>query len=319
MTLESLDILAIREKCHQVIKKSLKKKLTMKTRRKHIISCAEAKQITISDFLKSRGYKPKKDKPIEVWFYSPFRLEQEPSFKVCKRKNVWFDHGAGIGGTIIDLIMKLQNCSIPEALLFLSNSSLSFSFHQQPKIDIKQNTYTIQKVCDLESPKLLRYIENRKINIDFAKQFCKEVHYSFDNQKIYCGVGFQNDLNGFEIRYFKFQGCLFKKSITTILNHSETACFFESWSDFLSYLTLKKRIPKEDFIILNSTALVKKTEYLLSNYKRLKVFFDADMAGRAAYNYIQALAPKKAVDCSIHYSDYNDLNDYLINSETIGR
>jgi len=289
----------------------------MKT--KHILSCTKAKQISIEEFLKTRGYKPEKDKTHEAWFCSPLRSENQASFKVCRHKNVWFDHGTGLGGTIIDLVMKLQNCTISEALLFLSDSSYSFSFHQQPKIDIKQNKYTIQKVGDLQSSKLLHYINSRKINIDFAKQFCREVHYSFDDQKTYSGVGFQNDLNGFEIRYFKFQCCLFKKSITSILNHSQTACFFESWSDFLSYLTLKNRIPKEDFIILNSTSLVKKTEHLLSNYKCLKVFFDNDAAGQSACNYIQNLAPKKAVDCSIHYSDYNDLNDYLIHSETIGR
>ncbi len=289
----------------------------MKT--KHILSCTKAKQISIAEFLKTSGYKPEKDKTHEAWFCSPLRSENHASFKVCRRKNVWFDHGTGLGGTIIDLVMKLRNCTISEALLFLSDSSYSFSFHQQPKIDIKQNKYTIQKVCDLQSPKLLNYIKGRKINLDLAKQFCREVHYSFDDQKIYSGVGFQNDLNGFEIRYFKFQCCLFKKSITSILSHSPTACFFESWSDFLSYLTLKKRIPKEDFIILNSTSLVKKTEHLFSNYKRLKVFFDNDSAGQSACNYIQNLAPKEAIDCSIHYSDYNDLNDYLINSEIIGR
>lgn len=312
MTLESLDILAIREKCHQVIKKSLKQKLTMKTRRKHIISCAEAKQITISDFLKSRGYKPKKDKPIEVWFHSPFRLEQEPSFKVCKRKNVWFDHGAGIGGTIIDLIMKLQNCSIPEALLFLSDGSYPFSFHQQPKEIRKKEEYSIKEVGDLKSPKLLRYVEDRKINLNFAQKFCKEVHYTFDQQKIYQGVGFKNDSGGFEIRYYNFKCCLIKKNITTVLNNSETACLFESWSDFLSYLTLKKRIPKEDFIILNSTALIKNTEVLLQNYKSLKIFFDNDNSGKLAFKHIQKQAPNKAINCSIHYADFKDLNEYLI-------
>lgn len=312
MTLESLDILAIREKSHQVIKKSLKQKLTMKTRRKHIISCAEAKQITISDFLKSRGYKPKKDKPIEVWFHSPFRLEQEPSFKVCKRKNVWFDHGAGIGGTIIDLIMKLQNCSIPEALLFLSDSSLSFSFHQQPKEIREKEEYSIKEVGDLKSPKLIRYVEDRKINPNFALKICKEVHYTFDQQKIYQGVGFKNDSGGFEIRYHNFKCCLVKKNITTILNHSETACFFESWSDFLSYLTLKKRIPNEDFIILNSTALIKNTEVLLQNYKNLKIFFDNDNSGKLAFEHIQKQAPNKAINCSAHYADFKDLNEYLI-------
>lgn len=277
-----------------------------------------AKQIDIISYLSKQGFYTEKIRGNNAWYLSPFKNERTASFKVDISKNLFFDFSTGIGGTIIDLIMNLHNCTSFEALQKLSNND-HLSFHQPHIVIEKRKPYAITKVTELEHPKVLAYLQNRKFNLDFAKQFCKEVHYTFDHQKIYQGVGFKNDSGGFEIRYHNFKCCLVKKNITTIVNHSKTACFFESWSDFLSYLTLKKRIPKEDFIILNSTALVKKTEYLLSNYKRLKVFFDADMAGRAAYNYIEALAPKKAVDCSIHYSDYNDLNDYLINSETIRR
>jgi DNA primase len=46
------------------------------------------------------------------WYYSPFRNETQPSFKVNERLNVWYDHGMGEGGTILDLSAKLYQCSI---------------------------------------------------------------------------------------------------------------------------------------------------------------------------------------------------------------
>jgi len=270
-----------------------------------------AKQIDITSYLSKQGFIIEKIKGNNAWYLSPFKNENTASFKVDISKNLFFDFSTGIGGTIIDLVMKLHNCTSFEALKKLSITEHS-SFHRQYTNIEKKKTYAITKVTDLENSKLLAYLEDRKFNLDFAKQFCNEVHYTFNHQKTYQGVGFKNDADGFEIRYYKFKCCLLKKSISTILNNSSTVCFFESWSDFLSYLTLKKRIPKEDFIILNSTALVRKTYTIFENYKSLKVFFDNDNAGKLAFQYIQKQAPKKTIDCSVHYADFKDLNEYLI-------
>jgi len=52
----------------------------------------------------------------DYWYLSPFRQEKTPSFKINRHQNVWFDHGAGEGGTIIDLGVKLYNCTYQELL-----------------------------------------------------------------------------------------------------------------------------------------------------------------------------------------------------------
>lgn len=277
------------------------------------MNAVTAKKTSLIAILNQLGVKKAKEYNKNAWYYSPFRNERTASFKVNKNANIYYDHGEGKGGNVLDFIMSYYNCDFKESLQIVKEKFNFFSFQQQSTNDNeKAKKYAIIKVTELSNPKLLDYIKDRKINIAFAQQFCKEVHYTFDQKKIYQGVGFKNDLDGFEIRYHKFKCCLLKKSITTILNHSETACFFESWSDFLSYLTLKKRIPKEDFIILNSTSLIKKTEALLQNYKILKVFFDNDTSGKLAFEHIQKQAPNKAIDCSVHYADFKDLNDYLI-------
>lgn len=278
------------------------------------MNCKTAKQIDLVSYLKKQGFRVGKTTSKDIWFYSPFRNnEKTPSFKVDIIKNIWYCFSEGIGGTIIDFMMKYNNCSIKGALAILSEGA--FSIHQQKK-QVKSKptpTYSIKKVTALTNPKLLNYLSNRKINLQLAKKFCFQVHYSFSNGKENYGIGFMNDIGGFEIRSEFFKGCLGKKEITTINNNSDVISFFESWSDFLSYLTLKKEIPEENFIILNSTSLVKRTIGLLDDYSVVKLFFDNDEAGNKAANFIIENTNNKTIDNRIHYKNFNDLNDYLMN------
>lgn len=50
----------------------------------------EAKKIRIADYLHSLGYSPVKQQGINLWYKSPFREENEPSFKV----NTEREHGS---------------------------------------------------------------------------------------------------------------------------------------------------------------------------------------------------------------------------------
>lgn len=281
------------------------------------MNCEKAKLINLASYLKEQGFKTKKSNKKVIWFYSPFRVnERTPSFKVDLSLNVFHDFGEGIGGTIIDFIMRYNSCSIKEALAILSQGTFTMI---QPREIIKRKSspnYSINKTTELTNPKLLDYLTSRKINLLFAKQFCVQVYYSFSNGKEFYGIGFKNDVGGFEIvnifsaNYRKIS--LGKKEITTVNNNSNVASFFESWSDFLSYLTLKKGIPKENFIILNSTSLVNRTIELLDNYTSIKLFFDNDQAGEKATNILIDKFQNKIIDNRIHYKKYNDLNDYLM-------
>ena len=48
----------------------------------------EAKRIRIEEYLHSLGYNPVRRQGNSLWYKSPFRDEQEPSFKVNTERNL---------------------------------------------------------------------------------------------------------------------------------------------------------------------------------------------------------------------------------------
>lgn len=282
------------------------------------MNCNTAKQIDLVNFIEKLGFERKKTTNNDTWFLSPFRNETTPSFKVNNHKNIWFDFGDGCGGTILDFVMKLHQCEIKKALEILRSNNFSFHLQKEKTTITEKSNYSIKKVTELSNSNLIDYLNSRKINIEFAQQFLFQVHYSFGFVKEYYGVGFMNDFGGWEIRNKFFKGCLGKKSLTTINNNSDVICLFESWSDFLSYLSLKKHITDENFIILNSTSLIKKILELIEDYSKVKCFFDNDKAGNNAFDFIRENSNVKIEDCRIHYKSFKDLNEYLIQKNNKG-
>jgi hypothetical protein len=48
------------------------------------------------------------------WYLSPLREEKTPSFKVDRRINVWYDHGTGKGGDLIDFGTLFYRCTVEQ-------------------------------------------------------------------------------------------------------------------------------------------------------------------------------------------------------------
>lgn len=88
-------------------------------------NCAAANQISIVEWLSGQGYQPQKIRDADHWYLSPFRKENEASFKISKNKNVWYDHGLGKGGQLVDFVMEFYHCNTSEALQKI------VPFHQQ--------------------------------------------------------------------------------------------------------------------------------------------------------------------------------------------
>jgi hypothetical protein len=278
----------------------------------------EANKRSIKCYLEELEIFPSKDMGYYGMYRCPFRKEDnDPSMKVDYNKNLWFDHGTGIGGTLIDLVMKIEKCSEYDAITKLEKgqySSDSFSF--QGNLIITPAEIKIKKIQPLQNRVLLDYAcINRKINIDIAKRYLQEVYYSV-NDKSFFSIGFKNDAGGYELRNAYFKNCVAPKEITTFrkINESNAGCLvFEGFLDYLSYLTLKNLLGpiKNDVIILNSTSLVSHSIEKLSTYEQIFCFLDNDNAGRQALTVFNEKYGNRVLDKSIHYIYYNDLNDFL--------
>ena len=274
------------------------------------LTCEKARNISIVKTLENLGHFPKKKSKKEAWFLSPFRSETQASFKVDLRINRWYDHGIGKGGNIIDLVMELYKFSVYETLEFLSGNINSFLFHEQTNFQPKKE-YQIDSIRELSTKALLQYLESRKIDLDIAKKYCKEIYYKIKN-KTYFAIAFKNDSEGIEIRNKYFKGSLGKKDSTMLKNGSSALVVFEGFIDFLSYLTAYKNYKKnEDYLILNSISMVEQLTEKVENYNQIISCLDNDNSGIEATKLLKTKY-ENVMDCSFVFKNYNDFNEYLM-------
>ena len=94
-----------------------------------------------------------------------------------------------------------------------------------------ENKLTILQGKKLPSISLLRYLEQRKIPLDIAGEFCSEVSFKLED-KFCFGTGFKNDSGGYEIPEFYFKSSSSSKDVTTIKNNSDEVKVFEGFFNF---------------------------------------------------------------------------------------
>lgn len=271
----------------------------------------QAKQIKIEEYLQRIGITPTKQSGNNLWYKSPFRSENKPSFKVNRSINQWHDFGSGDKGNIIDLAMKLcQSNNVSDALKAIEqavpNSQIgSFSFRQQEFSDKMANI----EIKPLNHPALIQLISQRKISVELAQKYCKEVHYTLKG-KPYFAVAFPNDKGGYESLNPYFKGCIPPKEITTFDRQTATVHLFEGFMDYLSLLTLQAEQASVSAVVLNSITNLEKAIQFLSKHTKINAFLDNDEAGKQA---IEKLKKRNlpVVDISKRYAEFKDVNDYL--------
>lgn len=281
----------------------------------------------IKEYLVGINIYPVKDRGYYGMYHSPFREDNNASMKVDYNKNLWIDYGANAGGTLIDLVMWMENCSTGEAIRLLERQlagTESFSFHRNRESIAKENVHRetsirVLEIKALESHALLDYLKGRSINPLIAYDNSREVHYSV-NDRPYYGIGFRNISGGYEIRNPYFKGCIGAKNISHIRQEDrKVRCFvFEGFMDYLSLLTIRHQNSPEypctdwqDYIVLNSTANLPKALERLAEYEEIRCFLDNDTVGRTAYKEFEKELGYRIRDASRHYPDYKDLNEYL--------
>ena len=282
-----------------------------------------AKNIRIIDFLNALGYQPQRTVRDNHFYLSPFRTEKTASMKVDDKLNLWYDHGSAQGGTIIDLVIAMQKArTVSDVLTFLKGLNLKIDsiFNDKREKIGNQNTkressIKIEKIQSLQDSKLLHYLQERNINIDTARKYLQEIHYSIDDRK-YTALGWFSNNEGYHLRSEFFKGCT-SQDISVVegsgANQENKICMvYEGMLDFLSHLTLKNEQQfKVDCVILNSLSnLNKATKWIKENKLTPSLLLDNDTAGQKATSRLMEEFPE-AEDFSVTYPDHKDLNDYL--------
>lgn len=279
----------------------------------------QIKQIKLQDFLAAMGCKPVKQYGVNLMYLSPFRTEKHASFKVNTENNQWYDFGIGRGGNIIALAELLYNSSDVSYLIHQiernAPSSVSGSL-PTVKPTTPQNSFEHLQVLPITHPALIKYLEERCIDVEMARTVCKELH--FDTRgKHYFGIGFPNIAGGYEIRNPFFKGCIAPKDISHFYaEEPKKICFvFEGFMDLLSFMTLRRKendgLKRQDYLVLNSVTNIHKVAKRLSRYDSVQCFLDNDEAGRNAYLQLSKELGKTVTDASTLYNGFKDLNEYL--------
>ncbi len=256
-----------------------------------------ARTIPMSEILIKIGRQAQKQLRGNEWYYSPFRNERTPSFKVNTAQNIWYDFGEGIGGDTIEFVCiyleRTENGhTVADALRWLDNmfsgQEMVPIFPEHP-YEKEETPLVLKNVKPLTHIALIRYLEDRGIKKEVAKKYLKEIRiYNQDTGKEYFAAAIKNEEDGYDYRNLYFKGCLKNKAISFIrgtVPGNTGIHIFEGFIDFLSVITKRSGIPfEDDTIILNSVSLLKEaTSYIRGfSYQNAYTWFDNDEAGRKA-------------------------------------
>lgn len=291
------------------------------------MTCEQAREIPIVELLKHCHIYPQYVRGQDHWYLSPFREEKAPSFKVNAKLNLYYDHGSGQGGDVIDLGRQLFRCDTKELLEKLGSEFFSFQpqhvketglhIHRNVTQAPDQPTIQITGTKDLgNNPAVTRYLVSRGIDLDIARRYCREVYYQVGDRN-YFAAGFENRSGGYELRSEYFKGSSSPKDITHIQLGHKSVCVLEGFTDFLSLLTLRKPDSvRSDFVVLNSVSMAERSVDILRSYRTVFVYPDHDAAGNRMLEKFED-AGVNCVDASGIYQNYKDLNQMLVASKQL--
>lgn len=291
------------------------------------------KRYPIVEYLERKGIKPVRRTPAYALYRSPLREDTHPSFKVDTEMNLWIDYAEGRGGSIIDLCMRLEGCTLSEAIRLLGRNAPDYTACSSQKADMAMKRSSIPmasasgvrrliEISDTLPSHLLKYLqEDRCITIEKAMPFLRCISYEVRGLH-YQAIGFANQSGGYELRdNGSFKGTIAPKDITPIFidklrdkdaDKIQPVCVFEGFMDFLSLLSMKEGVTSVCLVMNSVSNVARAIRYLNDRHlTHIRAFLDNDDAGKRATNdFIRA--GFKVEDMSVHYRNFKDLNEYHV-------
>ncbi|WP_158829050.1 toprim domain-containing protein [Mucilaginibacter lacusdianchii] len=264
------------------------------------------------------GYQPVPKHGREAMYVSMLRdNDRSPSLSVNEVLGVWYDHGSGKGGNIIDFGLaywpQLTFGEVVAKLQETLSGERSIPREKRPRLAVKIPTYKVNEIKPLGThPAITDYLTRRGI-YPAARHYLQEVYYQIDDGKggrrKYFAAGWQNELQSWEVRNRFFKGCMGLKGISFLPGDSRRLSVFEGFMDFLSWKTEQ---PGDDHsvIVLNSTTLLQEAIRKAISFPSIDIYFDLDKTGTQATREFLTRLPY-ATDRSAAYKGYNDYNAKL--------
>ncbi|WDF77065.1 toprim domain-containing protein [Mucilaginibacter sp. KACC 22773] len=284
----------------------------------NLLTAKELKeQGSLVDLLSRLGYQPVPKRGREKMYISMLRdNDTQPSFSVNDDLGVWFDHGAGKGGNIIDFgLAYWKNLGFNEVVKKIQEVCSIAPTEQRvprPRKPVKVQ-HVVERVKPIGvHPAITDYLKSRGV-FDVAKFYLSEVYYYIEDEndvrKHYFAAGWLNENNSWEVRNRYFKGCMGHKGITIIPGHPKKAAVFEGFIDFLSW-RFDNPDADHSIIVLNTLTLLQQGITKAKAFSSLDIYFDRDKAGKlASRDFIKALP--YATDRSVIYEGFNDYNDKI--------
>ena len=263
--------------------------------------------------------KPAKKVAHGYLYHAPWREDKHPSLSVTANGRGWHDLATGEHGSVIDLVMRCLNTNDVRLACeeIERQDSASFSFSQsvfeESEEKKKESGFTKFEVEKLQSKGLFAYLYHRKVNIEIAKQFLQEAHYSFkDGDSYLYALAYANDKGGYELRSSFYKGSTSPKGITTHwLNDGAPVVVFEGFIDMLSFATMCGSV-KHNYIVLNSIVNKEASLEVLKNLSnQVYLCLDNDRGGDDATSWFLHQLPL-AKDIRQRFAPSKDVNDYLM-------
>lgn len=257
----------------------------------------------------------------DMWF-SPLRVESNASLHVKRSDNVWYDQGAGVGGTNVQLVMMAKHCSKAEAEQFIASLDPVLESERKAAAEaVSAPKQEIKRIRDIKCDYLTNYLETRKIPLDLARQYCKELLVYNPVRGInYTLVGFPSNSGWIMSSPNGFKSTT-KADVTTINTSgrvsntpsSRTVAVFEGFWDFLSWQLMQcSRKPSCDMVVLNSVNNLRKAADYIGRHDKAVCFLDNDKAGRECTRAVEnIMRGKEVLDMSELYQGHKDLNEML--------
>jgi hypothetical protein len=294
------------------------------------MNCEEANQINMIDYLSSLGFQPTVIRGNDYWYLSPFRNEKVASFKIQISKNVWYDHGMGIGGGLVDFVKQFYHSDVSEALqkilsfqpqinLKKSIDRPPFHWYENSLINHRAARETSIKIIAAKQPIqdlwLCSYLKQRRIEKSIADKYCHEVEFTNgEREKIFKAIGFKNNAGGYELRNEYFKASSSPKYISYFNNKADNITVFEGFFDFMSYQSLHQNQEQllTNFLVLNSTSFFQRSLLLMEKHDTIHLYLDNDLTGKRCAE-LALKRSSKFKDESKLYKGYKDINDWMVN------